>query len=109
MTHVQLDGRAIVDWQTFHDQCAVAFGFPEFYGRNMNAWVDCLTYVRDGDGMSRFQLGPDEELVIDVLAAETFKTQAPEVFAALVECTTFVNQRQIAVGELPALRLAMGR
>ena len=105
MAQVQLDGRTITGWDAFHDQCTTAFGFPGFYGRNMNAWIDCLTDVRSGDGMSRFELGPEELLIIEVLDAEAFNRQVPEVFDALVECTASVNRRQIEAGERPALYL----
>ena len=30
----------IKDWDTFHHTFARTLGFPDFYGRNMNAWVD---------------------------------------------------------------------
>ena len=105
MAHVHLDGATIGDWNAFHDRCAAAFGFPAFYGRNMDAWIDCLTYVREGDGMSRFELGPEEPLVIEVTGAEAFNRRLPEVFDALVECAAFVNQRQVDAGERPALHL----
>jgi hypothetical protein len=96
---------AIDGWDAFHDQSAAAFGFPDFYGRNMDAWIDCLTYVRDGDGMSRFALGPEEPLVVEVLATESFNRRVPQVFDALIECAAAVNQRQAAAGEVPALHL----
>lgn len=105
MPHAQLDGAAISDWDAFHDQSAAAFGFPAFYGRNMNAWIDCLTYVREGDGMSRFELGPTEPLMIEVLETEAFNRQAPEIFDAFVECVAFVNQRHVEAGELPGLHV----
>ena len=105
MAQVRLCGATIRDWDAFHDQSAAAFGFPAFYGRNMNAWIDCLTYVRDGDGMSRFTLGPNEALVIEVLDTEAFNRQAPEVFDAFVACTAFVNQRHASANEIPALQI----
>jgi hypothetical protein len=52
----------------------------------MNAWIDCLTYLRDGDGVSRFHLGPDEPLVVEILDVAMFKKRAPEVFDALELC-----------------------
>jgi hypothetical protein len=103
MAELQLNGAEIKDWDSFHDQCAERFGFPEFYGRNMNAWIDCLTYIREGDGMSRFVLGMTEPLVIEVLDTEAFCRQAPDVFHAFVECTSFVNQRHAEAGQIPAL------
>ena len=105
MAEAQLDGAAIKDWDSFHAQCAERFGFPAFYGNNMNAWIDCLTYVREGDGMSRFVLGATESLVIEVRDTEAFNRRAPDVFASFVECVACVNQRQAAAGELPALHV----
>ena len=103
----QLDGSVITGWDSFHDQSASVFGFPAFYGRNMNAWIDCLTYVREGDGMSRFRLGPEAPLVIDVLNSKAFKRNAPEVFEAFLDCVAFVNGRQAGAGELPALHVVL--
>ena len=105
MARAQLDGSRITDWDSFHSQCAEVFGFPDFYGRNMNAWIDCLTYIREGDGMSRFVLGPEDPLVIEVLDSQTLRQQAAEVFEALVDCTAFVNIRHIEMGQEPAIHL----
>ena len=40
---VAIDCRELTNWDSYHDAFAAAFGFPDFYGRNMNAWIDCLT------------------------------------------------------------------
>jgi RNAse (barnase) inhibitor barstar len=51
MARIRLDTAEIVDWSSFHDACHRAFGFPDFYGRNMDAWIDCmsdLTEMEDG-------------------------------------------------------------
>jgi hypothetical protein len=71
----------------------------------MNAWIDCLTYVREGDGMSRYVLGPDEPLIIEVRGTESLNKRVPEVVDALVECAAAVNRRQLELGEKPALQL----
>ena len=47
MPRALLNGNAITDWTSFHEQCRRAFGFPEFYANTMDAWVDCLSYLRD--------------------------------------------------------------
>ncbi len=105
MALAQLDGKQMLDWSSFHTECANVFGFPPFYGRNMNAWIDCLTYVREGDGMSRYTLGPEDFLTIEVLNSEILRHTAPEIYDALVECTNFVNDRNMDADEKPALRL----
>ncbi|KPN91352.1 barstar family protein [Pseudomonas nunensis] len=40
LTMVRVDANLITDWQTFHSVFAEEFGFPGFYGRNMDAWVN---------------------------------------------------------------------
>jgi RNAse (barnase) inhibitor barstar len=95
MAVVRLNTKQITDWASFHQVCKEAFGFPEFYGANMNAWIDCLSYLMENDGMTRFVLLKDEILNIKITDSENFKSRLPEIFEALVECITFVNNRYI--------------
>jgi RNAse (barnase) inhibitor barstar len=105
MAHVTLDGAAIRDWPSFHTECRREFGFPDFYGNNMDAWVDCLSYLRDDDGMCKFRLGPDEVLLIDIQQAATLRAQAPEIVEELTFCVEAINDRYADYGEAPALEL----
>ena len=107
MAEVVLDGQRITGWESFHAECKQAFGFPEFYGANMNAWVDCLTYLYDADGMSHVVLQPGEQLHIRVRDADTLRRRQPEILQALVECTEFTNRRYREAGEAPALALEL--
>ena len=107
MAVARLDGDAITDWGTFHDACAVEFGFPDFYGRNMNAWIDCLSYIDVGDGMSRFVLEPGEVLRVELSHSESLRQRVPDVLAELEGCTRIVNQRFIDAGGEPRLQLAL--
>jgi RNAse (barnase) inhibitor barstar len=107
MPTVQLDGRKILDWQGFHAECKAVFGFPDFYGQNMDAWIDCLSGLRDDDGMSRFVLRPDEILHIEVTHSDALQRQAPQILAALEECIDEVNQRHVDFGQKPALNLIL--
>jgi RNAse (barnase) inhibitor barstar len=43
MATAPLNTLAISDWQSLHEESRQAFGFPDFYGMNMDAWIDCLT------------------------------------------------------------------
>src|SRR5690242_6490649 len=93
---VQIDGSRITDWETFHDHFSAAFGFPSFYGRNMNAWVDCMTYLDDpGAGMTSVNVSRGDILVISIASVRDFKKRCPEIYEALVECSAFVNSRKI--------------
>jgi RNAse (barnase) inhibitor barstar len=54
MVIVRIDTTKIRDWASFHEVFSEAFGFPDFYGRNMDAWIDCMTSLDDpAAGMSR--------------------------------------------------------
>lgn len=93
MAQVTLDTSRIRDWESFHDVSMQTFGFPDFYGRNMDAWIDCLTYLDEGDGMSSVVLGPDELLHIQVSDFAVFAARLPDVSGAFLACIAFTNQR----------------
>jgi hypothetical protein len=107
MARVELDGAALTDWDAFHAASKAAFGFPDFYGNNMDAWIDCLSYLRDDDAMSCFRLQPDEVLKIEVLHTEQLRQQAPQILAELDFCVTAINERYADYGEKPALQLVL--
>jgi len=107
MAIVQLHGEQIRDWPSFHSVCQQAFGFPEFYGHNLDAWVDCLSYLRDDDGMTKFKLKPDEVLQIEVLQADAMRQQAPEILEEITFCIAGINERYADYGEKPALALVL--
>lgn len=48
-TMIRIDANDITDVESFHTVFATAFGFPSFYGRNMDAWIDCLTCFDDSE------------------------------------------------------------
>jgi RNAse (barnase) inhibitor barstar len=97
----------IHDWESFHDEFIRIFGFPEFYGRNMNAWIDCLSYIDSPqENMSRIHCKPGCALVLVLKNAESFKHRCPEQWESLNECAAFVNWRSIEKGEPPLLSLA---
>lgn len=103
---IALPAREITDWASFHEVFRRVFGFPDFYGRNMNAWIDCMTDLDDpGTGMVQVAVGPGELVAIRVDDASDFLRRCPEQFRALIECASFVNFRRIEVGDAPILTL----
>lgn len=107
MTVVKLDMRSITNWETFHDVFQQAFGFPEFYGRNMNAWVDCMTSVDEPEtGMTSIPAKRGELVVLQLEHVNDFCRRCPEQYAALIECAAFVNWRRIEVGGTAVLVLS---
>jgi RNAse (barnase) inhibitor barstar len=107
MTILRIDTSHITDWNSFHDVFAEAFSFPDFYGRNMNAWIDCLT---DFDGsMTSISLPPGGVLTFQLDDVDGFAARCPEQYAAVVECAAFVNWRRVQCGEPSVLALSFHR
>ena len=42
-----LDGEVLTDQKALHDRLAEDLGFPDWYGRNLDALYDCLTDIRE--------------------------------------------------------------
>ena len=107
---INVSTKEIRDWDTFHAVFARIFGFPGFYGRNMNAWVDCMTYLDDATaGMTTVHVQPGQVATIHLDEADEFASRCPKQFAALVECTAFVNWRRIERAAPPVLALSFFR
>ena len=105
MANVTLPTEEINDWPSFHAVSARTFGFPDFYGHNNNAWIDCLGYLTEEFGMSNVVLAGNEILTIDVPDFCAFQDRCPEVAAGLLSCVAAVNAGYIGEGEIPRLAL----
>jgi hypothetical protein len=105
MATARLETESITDWQSFHEACREVLGFPDFYGMNMNAWIDCMSDLDEDAGMTRFNLAEGEMLHIEISATESFNKRLPEIFDALVERSAFVNQRYLEERNAPVLSL----
>lgn len=108
VSKVQIQCNNIKDWNSFHDEFDRVFGFPDFYGRNMNAWIDCMTYLDDLDSeMTKIHCITGQVIALELLGSDKFKKRYSELFDAIVECSEFVNQRRIEVGESAILALSL--
>ena len=109
-TLVSIDTDRITDWDTFHDVFREAFGFPSFYGRNMDAWIDCLTSLdAPTDGMTSIHIKDSGVVILQLEHATDFARRCPEQYAAIVECSAFVNWRRLERGHGPVLSLSFHR
>jgi RNAse (barnase) inhibitor barstar len=88
---VILNGRQLTTWEEFHDECATTFGFPAFYGRNRDAWIDCLTDI-DG-GLTKAECQTEADLLISIENSSTWVTQAPAMVTEFVQLVQDVNMR----------------
>jgi RNAse (barnase) inhibitor barstar len=92
---VRINADLITDWDSFHDIFKLIFGFPDFYGRNMNAWIDCMTDIDVKEtGMTKFWINKTDTLVIELTNSANFKERCGEIYLALLECSAFVNSRK---------------
>ncbi|HEX8371564.1 MAG TPA: barstar family protein [Chthoniobacterales bacterium] len=106
-TSVTVDTAPITDWDLFHSVFAKVLGFPAFYGRNLDAWIDCLTSLDSPeDGMTSVHAPRGGVLVLHLLHARDLAIRCPEIYAAIIECSAFVNYRRMEVGEAPVLCLS---
>ncbi len=76
---VEIDARALVSRDKFHATFAETFGFFEGYGRNMDAWIDCMGYLRKRhSGMTQFHIGADQTLTIRLNHHEVLRDEASQ-------------------------------
>jgi hypothetical protein len=105
--NIEIDGSKITDWKSFHDCFSATLGFPGFYGRNMDAWNDCMTSLdKPDDALSSVHVAPGDLLVLCIAEAPGLKKRCPEIFDALVECAAFVNYRRIERGDEAVVALS---
>ncbi len=104
---VKIECKNIHDWDSFYDEFSCVFGFPDFFGRNMDAWIDCMSSLNDPeDGLSKLHCEVGKVITIQLENVREFKKRCPEQYEAINECTAFVNFRLIEIGEQPVLALS---
>ncbi|MBO0359241.1 barstar family protein [Hymenobacter sp. BT186] len=100
---VVIDARQITDHVSFHTVFAQAFGFPEFYGKNMEAWIDCMSYLDQSTArMTTVHCEAGSAVTLRLDYAADFLERLPMIFQDLIECSAFVNWRR-AVNNMPGI------
>ena len=107
MNRVKIDCSQIHDWDSFHDTFAQKFGFPDFYGRNMDAWIDCMSYLDDPEsGMTKITCSKGDYIILELESIKDFQKKCPDLYEAIIECSAFVNWRSLEANEPPLLMLS---
>jgi RNAse (barnase) inhibitor barstar len=96
MIRHRVDGKNLATWKDFHSFFEKAFEFPDYYGRNMDAWNDCMSDYCHSRGL----------VSLHIDNAGEFKALNPEAFASLVECSAFINWRSTDKGGQPLIALS---
>lgn len=96
LRHLKFDFSNIHDAQDFHEYSMKLFGFPEFYGKNMYAWIDCLRSIRDPeDGLSSFIIEKDEILVLNYYGYIDFMKRNKDLAISISYSIGFCNNAHV--------------
>jgi len=107
MNIVRIDCSKITSIDKFHDVFALAMGFPDFYGRNMNAWIDCMTSLDEPeDELTSVHVPKGEMLTIQLDNIDKLISSDQKMYESLVDDVAFVNHRRIEAGDMPVLALS---
>jgi hypothetical protein len=101
----------IEDWESFYAVFMEVFRFPHGLG-SMDGWIDYMSSAdasEDGFIPTEFIAGPGDVLTLQLQDVAGFAERCPEQYAALVECSAFVNWRRIEQGERAILALSFNR
>tara|TARA_R110000868_G_C10631818_1_gene743247 strand:- start:405 stop:695 length:291 start_codon:yes stop_codon:yes gene_type:complete len=95
MTTFKINGKKLTDWNSFHSEFKSELNFPDYYGENMDAWIDCVDELTEKPTLLQIENG------------KFLKENKPELLNAILECGAFVNYRKIEKGENPNLIIAV--
>lgn len=90
----KIDGEKLTDWNSFHSEFKSELNFPDYYGANMNAWIDSI------DDLTK------QPTLLKIENGNFLKENKPELLNAILECGAFVNHRKIEQGKHPNLIIA---
>ncbi len=97
--HIELQNLATIE--DFHKHLKQKLGFPDFYGANYPALVDCLSSLRfPDDQMTTVTLEKEEVLVLEIQGMSYDKYAILEL---LVFASQAVNERQVSRGDSPCI------
>ena len=102
---VSIDCNKITNEESLHSVFSEAFGFPDYYGNNMDAWIDCMSSLDEESGMSEFKLEKDEALILKLENASKFIKEHNNLYQIIFECSSFVNYRRVEQGDKAILAI----
>lgn len=89
-----IEGSAFADAERLHDEMAFKLGLPSWYGRNLDALLDCLSSIGDPrDNLCRhWEWREGKRLVLLILGLSIDNVDAA-LAAAFVQTVANVNER----------------
>lgn len=95
----------VTDRESFHDVFARILGFPSYYGRNMDAWIDLVCEL-DTERACALHVGKKGTLTLALQDVAIFRSSHPDLWDDLVDSASDVNFRRMIRGESALLALA---
>ena len=90
MVRLVIDFLKIKTVDNFHDEMKKLFGFPDFYGRNIHALIDCLTSLRyPEDGMTSVNIDKNSAVLLEVRNLDYTKYDLIEMLFSSVQYVNF--------------------
>lgn len=101
MLKIHINLSTIKNDHELHGALKKAFNFPEFYGNNIHALIDCLSSLRyPEDEMTGVELGIEEQLILEIKGASQINFDS---LAGIVLAIENVNNRELMRGRKPSI------
>ncbi|WP_072133290.1 barstar family protein [Winslowiella iniecta] len=105
MIKLSIDFSKVKTINDFHHEMNLLFGFPDFYGRNFHAFIDCLTSLRfPEDGMTNVHIEQDECILLEVMNINSVSSDIRHDFFLSIQA---INGRCISYGENASILLLL--
>jgi RNAse (barnase) inhibitor barstar len=104
MKIISIDCSKIKCWETFHELFSETLGFPDYYGRNLNALIDCLDDSEQSTALAK--IACNEVFCLFLNEVKILKQHHLDMFIAILDCVMFVNWRAVQAGRAPKIMLA---
>jgi RNAse (barnase) inhibitor barstar len=98
ITMSTIDVSDVSTWDEFHQVFIDEFNFPSYYGRNSNAWIDCMEdFAIDGS-----------KLELHIKGMGKLKEVSREMYDLINDCSAFINYRSVQSGGSHVISLCYG-
>lgn len=89
---VNIDGSIIKDADSFHREFRFKFGFPDYYGMNLDALYDCMLDLSEPGVSRHFKLGTNEEIIVRINDSSSFIKSNVSIFLEFLNIIIDVNK-----------------
>ena len=102
---IKIDFTRIKTLDDFYTELSSLFGFPDFFGRNVNALIDCLFSLRyPEDKMTKIHVADSEYLLIEL---HHFSLATDEIKEILIVTIENVSLKCTEKGQEPSIVLLL--